>query len=160
MSCRISWERTSILVSFLLSPFPSTPSLIKLQGSTHTIIPEEFVGDLQTLDIGGQGSSSIPSGLPESSSAPQRPFQVYYDQKYMTKDEPPPPPKPAPAPAPSSTGSSLLGLPTRPVISALGLGRSTSPSPAGSFSSATTGTVSESERKEKEKLKKKRFLGF
>lgn len=127
-------------------------------GSTHTIIPEEFIGDLETLDIGGQGSSSIPSGLPESSTAQQRPFQVYYDQKYMTKDEPPPPPKPAP-PAPASP-SGLLGLPSRPVISALGLGRSASPSPAASFSSAGGGAASETERKEKEKLKKKRFLGF
>ena len=128
-------------------------------GSTHTIIPEEFVGDLETLDIGGQGSSSIPSGLPESSTAQQRPFQVYYDQKYMTKDEPPPAPKPAPAPPASPSG--LLGLPTRPVISALGLGRSASPSPAASFSSGGgAGAASETERKEKEKLKKKRFLGF
>jgi syntaxin-binding protein 1 len=129
-------------------------------GSTHTIIPEEFVGDLETLDIGGQGSSSIPSGLPESSKAQQRPFQVYYDQKYMTKDEPPPAPKPAPAPPASPSG--LLGLPSRPVISALGLGRSASPSPAASFSSGGggAGAASETERKEKEKLKKKRFLGF
>lgn len=125
-------------------------------GSTHTIVPEEFIEDLQTLDVGGQGSKALPSGMPEVHTAQQRPFQVYYDQKYFTKDEPPPPPKPAASPAsnpklapPSSSGHA----PSRPSLSGSisSVGRSTSPAPG-----YGSGAVSEGEKK----LKKKRFLGF
>ncbi|CAG8634322.1 14686_t:CDS:2, partial [Acaulospora colombiana] len=73
----------------------------------------EFIGDLETLDAGGQGSASIPGGLPDSGSNQQRSFQTYYDQKYMTKDEPPPPPKQNLAPPGNANG-----LPARPGLSA------------------------------------------
>jgi len=116
------------------------------------VTPEDFVGDLQTLDAGGQGSSSLPNGLPESSSSQQRPFQVYYDQKYITKDEPAPVPKAAATLAPP--GKSNGGLPSRPSLSVensrAGSARSPSPSPMGSGD----------DKKAAEKAKKKRFLGF
>ncbi|PVG04916.1 Sec1-like protein [Serendipita vermifera] len=121
-------------------------------GSTHTITPEEFIGDLETLDAGGQGSASIPGGLPDSNSSQQRPFQTYYDQKYTTKDEPPPPPKQNLAPPGNANG-----LPGRPGP-ASGVTSARSPSPGPSVSG---GEGKHREEKEKEKLKKKnRFLGF
>jgi syntaxin-binding protein 1 len=60
--------------------------------------------DLRVLELGGQGSQSIPNGLPESTNSQQRPFQGYYDAKYWTKDQPPPA-RPAPTPMPSGGGS-------------------------------------------------------
>lgn len=122
-------------------------------GSTHTITPEEFIGDLQTLDIGGQGSATLPGGLPEGSSTAQPPpFQWYYDQKYMTKDEPPPAPKASQNTFAPSDGRN--GLPSRPGLSPVASHASSSGSP-----SPGPGAVGEGEKKH-DKLKKKRFLGF
>ena len=135
------------MISFLSFQFRCLT--LKL-GSTHTLTPEEFVGDLQTLDAGGQGSSSLPGGLPESPSSNQRPFQVYYDQKYITKDEPPP------APKTTSTAASLAppAKSSRPSLSPndsrASSARSPSPSPI----------ASGDDKKSGEKSKKKRFLGF
>ena len=104
--------------------------------------------DLKVLELGGQGSQSIPNGLPESTNSQQRPFQGYYDAKYWTKDQPPPA-RPAPAPMPSGGGSEYrLGVQQ----GSTGLASLPSPTPSPAFG------VSPSAR-DREK-KKKGFLGF
>ncbi|KAG9032897.1 vacuolar sorting protein VPS33/slp1 [Serendipita sp. 407] len=124
------------------------------KGSTHTLIPEEFIEDLKTLDGGaGQSSKSASSSLPEDRSAQTRPFQVYYDQRYYTKDEPPPPPKPTPNLAPPSNANSSSRPSVSSANSGTSMGRSNSPAPG-------FGSGAASETDKKDKAKKKRFLGF
>lgn len=71
-------------------------------GATHTWYPEWFLDDLKSLEKGGLGSATLPKGI--ASTGPPEPIhpQLYYDQKYYTRDAPPPPPPPqqpaAPAP--------------------------------------------------------------
>ncbi|KAG8853163.1 vacuolar sorting protein VPS33/slp1, partial [Serendipita sp. 411] len=131
----------------------STPKDVYI-GSTHTLIPEEFIEDLKTLDGGaGQSSKSASSSLPEDRSAQTRPFQVYYDQRYYTKDEPPPPPKPTPNLAPPSNANSSSRPSVSSANSGTSMGRSNSPAPG-------FGSGAASETDKKDKAKKKRFLGF
>lgn len=107
-----------------------------------------LLDDLKVLEFGGQGSQSIPNGLPESSNFQQRPFQGYYDAKYWTKDQPPPA-RPAPAPVPSG-GVSEKRLGGQQ--SSTGWSSSSSPAPTPSL-----GTGPSARDREK---KKKGFLGF
>jgi syntaxin-binding protein 1 len=106
--------------------------------------------DLKVLELGGQGSQSIPNGLPESANFQQRPFQGYYDAKYWTKDQPPPA-RPAPAPTPSSRGGSENRL-----VPQQGSSLSSSPLPSPGLGFGVSPSVRD---REKEK-KKKGFLGF
>ena len=107
-----------------------------------------LLDDLKVLELGGQGSQSIPNGLPESTNVQQRPFQGYYDAKYWTKDQPPPA-RPAPAPTPSGGGSEKrLGGQQ----GSTGWSSSSSPAP-------TPGLGTGPSARDREK-KKKGFLGF
>lgn len=112
------------------------------------ITPEILLEDLKVLEFGGQGSQSIPNGLPESTTSQQRPFQGYYDAKYWTKDQPPPA-RPAPTPMPSGGGSEYrLG------VQQGSAGWSSSPAPAPIPDRGVSPGAREREKK------KKGFLGF
>lgn len=123
------------------------------KGSTHTMTPEILLEDLKVLELGGQGSQSIPNGLPESTNSQQRPFQGYYDAKYWIKDQPPPA-RPAPTPMPSGGGSeNRLGVQQGNI----GRPSSTSPTPSPALGYNPSGYNPSARDREK---KKKGFLGF
>ncbi|KAF8519040.1 Sec1-like protein [Hysterangium stoloniferum] len=91
-------------------------------GSTHTLYPEGFVDDLRVLEIGGAGSRAIPNGLRDVNGE-DRPFQLYYDQKYYIKD---PPPRVEPTPPASSARPNRLRHTPSPLPSSSPAGSSIS----------------------------------
>ncbi len=115
------------------------------------LTPKQFVDDLKVLEMGGIGSKALPNGLSEA-SAPPRPAQEVYDQKYFTRDAPPPQRAPALASQPSS-GSGHFKLLSRP--SPTSASSSFGGSSVSSVSTnSNTGTTGE------EKKKKRGFLRF
>lgn len=105
-------------------------------GSTHSLYPEGFLDDMKVLELGGVGSRALPNGLRELRD--ERPYQVYYDQKYYIKEAPAP--APAPAAAPSSRANKL-----RPAASPM-------PSPAGSAMSLGASSIDQHKEKKKKGL--------
>jgi len=103
-------------------------------GSTHTFTPRQFIDDLKVVDRGGVGSKAIPKGLP-SRGRGQRPYQEYYDEKYLTADAPPP-----------------QRPPPTPHVEEQQHGKLTKPSPVSSFTGSVTSSVKDGKEKKKKGL--------
>jgi syntaxin-binding protein 1 len=115
------------------------------------LTPRQFVDDLKVLDLSGVGSRAIPNGLRDLRAA--RPYQVFYDERYFTRDAPQPAPRQQPTQKAPPLGKSM---------SARSVGRSGPESPftGSSLSVNSSYASSPTNGRDKAGKEKKRFWGF